>query len=166
MNSNPLGAIVLASSAIVAFVPSLAAEDDGTRPGDAAMTCQQIGIELAPYMQQMIPAVTAFAQTGQQAVTAGATQVAGETPVAAGLTAAATAATAANAAGAPGATTAVSQAEQAEQQRVIAQTLPEAQGTQQTMNAQGQTLMAQAQTLQSNPRVMRLTQLAQEKNCQ
>jgi hypothetical protein len=160
-----LCAIALTSTTILGFAPVRAAEDSGARPEDATMSCQQIGTELAPYMQQMSPSITAFAQTGQQAADAGAAQVAAEAPVVAGLSAAAGAATAADAAGAPGATAAVSQAEQAEQQRVIAQSLPEAQRTQQTMNAQSQTVLSQAQALQSNPRVMRLMQLAQEKNC-
>jgi len=48
-------------------IPALAAPGaDGARPGDEAMTCEQIATELAPYAQQMQPNLQALATSQQQ----------------------------------------------------------------------------------------------------
>ena len=43
-----------------------APEATGARPGDEAMTCEQIASELAPYVQQMQPNLQALATAQQQ----------------------------------------------------------------------------------------------------
>ena len=49
--------IVAASAAAAALcITSVEAQDQrATRPGDEAMTCEQIAMELYPYAQQMVP---------------------------------------------------------------------------------------------------------------
>lgn len=143
-------------------LPALADDVPGAQPGDAAMTCEQIGAELAPYAQQMTPAVTGLAQTGQELNARNQKRLAEAMPEAAALTAAATAA-AADPTGIAG--RAVGQSEMALQQRIANQALAEDKPLADKMNGQMNTVVEQSAPLQANPRIQRLMQLAQEKNC-
>ena len=62
---------LICAAAQLRAMPSHAADAPGTLPGDAAMTCQQIATELAPYAQQMMGDATQLANTGQQTVQRG-----------------------------------------------------------------------------------------------
>jgi hypothetical protein len=143
-------------------LPALADDVPGAQPGDAAMTCAQIGAELAPYAQQMMPAAAALAQSGQEAIARGQRRQAQAMPEAIGLTAAATASHL-DPTGA--ATKGVVAAEQAVQQREWNRALAEDKPLYDQMNAQTNAVVEQAAPLQANPRIQRLMQLAQEKNC-
>src|SRR5512135_2206328 len=143
-------------------LPALADDVPGAQPGDAAMTCEQIGAELAPYAQQMTPAVTGLAQTGQELNARNQKRLAEAMPEDAALTAAATAA-AADPTGTAG--SAGGQSEMALQQRIANQALPEDKPLADKMNPQMNAVVEQAAPLQANPRIQRLMQLAQDKNC-
>jgi hypothetical protein len=147
---------------IGAVWPVGAAEPPGALPGDDAMTCQQIAAELAPYMQQVLPGVTAMANTGQELQGVAARQVAEAMPGAAALTMAATASHA-DPTGIAG--RAVGQAEMNYQQQVWDRSLAESKPLGNKFAAQSGEVMAQGQELQSNARVQRLMQLVQQKNC-
>ena len=144
------------------MLPAVADDVPGAKPGDAAMTCDQIGAELAPYAQQMTPTVAGLAQTGQELNARNQKRLAEAMPEAAALTAAATAA-AADPTGIAG--RAVGQAEMAMQERIANQALAEDKPLADKMNAQMNAVVDQAAPLQANPRIQRLMQLAQEKNC-
>ncbi len=150
-----LGAVPLAFP--VAF-----ADPPGATPRDSAMTCAQIAAELAPYMQQMMPAVGRMAASAQEIRERGERRVAQETPAAIGLTAAATA-TMADPTGLSG--KALGQAELLHQQEVWQRSETEDAPLYGQFGAQTGQVMAQAQQLQSNPRLRRLMQLAAEKHC-
>jgi hypothetical protein len=45
---------------------SAALAAQGARPGDEAMTCDQIGMEMQPYAQTMMPGVAALGQTAEE----------------------------------------------------------------------------------------------------
>ena len=143
-------------------LPALADDVPGAQPGDAAMTCAQIGAELAPYAQQMTPAVTGLAQSGQEVIARDQKRMAEAMPEAAALTAAATASHA-DPTGIAG--RAVGQAEMATQQRIWDKAVAEDKPLADKMNGQMNTVVEQAAPLQANPRIQHLMQLAQEKNC-
>jgi hypothetical protein len=126
------------------------------------MTCAQIGAELAPYARQMTPAVTDLAQTGQELNARNQKRMAEAMPEAAALTAAATASHL-DPTGLAG--RAVGQAEIATQQAIWDKALAEDKPLADKMNAQTNAVVEQAAPLQANPRIQRLMQLAQEKNC-
>jgi len=155
-------AVLSAGCLCAAALPAQAGDVPGAQPGDAAMTCAQIGAELAPYAQQMTPSVTALAQTGQELNARNEKRMAEAVPEAAALTAAATAATA-DPTGI--ASRAVGQAEMATQQRIWDKAIAEDKPLADKMNGQMNDVVAQAAPLQANPRIQRLMQLAQEKNC-
>ena len=46
--------------------PAMAEDAGAIRPGDEAMTCEQIAMELSPYVRQMAPNIQALATTQQQ----------------------------------------------------------------------------------------------------
>jgi hypothetical protein len=143
-------------------IPAIADDVPGAKPGDAAMTCDQIGAELAPYAQQMTPTVTGLAQTGQELNARTQKRMAEAMPEAAALTAAATAATA-DPTGI--ASRAVGQAEMASQQAIWDKAIAEDKPLADKMNTQMNAIVDQSAPLQANPRIQRLMQLAQEKNC-
>lgn len=156
---------ILAAGICSACLWTLGAQGEdvpGAKPGDAAMTCEQIGAELAPYAQQMMPAATALGQTGQDVIARGQRRQASAMPEVVGLSAAATAShldpTGAASKG-------VAVAEQAAQQREWNQALAEDKPLYGQMNAQTNAVVAQGMSIGSSPRVQRLMQLAQEKNC-
>ncbi|MES1203816.1 MAG: hypothetical protein ABUS57_20460, partial [Pseudomonadota bacterium] len=55
---------VLPKQPTVAETAALAAQ--GTRPGDDAMSCDEIGMEMQPYVQTMMPSLSALGQTGKE----------------------------------------------------------------------------------------------------
>jgi hypothetical protein len=55
---------VLPKQPSAAETAALAAQ--GARPGDDAMTCDQIGMEMQPYVQTMMPSLSALGQTGKE----------------------------------------------------------------------------------------------------
>lgn len=124
------------------------------------MTCQQIGIELAPYAKQMGAAFAPLGDTGKQLAAQGQAQVARELPAQVALSAAATAT-----GNIPGANQAVNAAIMAEQQRAWAQAMAEDKPLVDKMNKQMGQAMPQAQAMQNNQRVQHLLDLAKQKNC-
>jgi len=144
------------------MLPVLADDVPGAMPGDDAMTCAQIGAELAPYAQQMTPTVSALAQTGQELNARNQQRMTEAMPEAAALTAAATAS---HLDPTGLASRAVGQAEMSTQQRIWDKALAEDKPLADKMNAQTNAVVEQAAPLQANPRIQRLMQLAQDKNC-
>jgi hypothetical protein len=142
--------------------PAFADDISGAKPGDAAMTCDQIGAELAPYAQQMAPAANALGQTSQEVIARGQKRQAEVLPEVIGLTAAATAADA-DPTGL--ATKGVVAAQQALLQREWNRSVAEDKPLRDQMNAQTNAVVAQGTAIGSDARVQRLMQLAQEKNC-
>jgi len=138
------------------------ADDNGVRPGDDAMTCQQIATELAPYMNQMVGPVTALVNTQQQLVARGEQRLAEAAPAVAALSAAATASSL-DPTGLSG--QAVNAAEQETQKQVWNSTLAEDKPLMDQAARQTDEVVAKAAPLQSDARLQRLMQMAQEKNC-
>ncbi len=144
-------------------MPSHAADAPGALPGDAAMTCQQIATELAPYAQQMMGDATQLADTDQQIVQRGQQRVSAAVPLVAAESAAATAASldptgmASKAQRASG---------EATQERIWKQTEAEDKPLTEKAKEQTQRVVEKGTAMQSNARLQRLMQLAQEKNCQ
>jgi hypothetical protein len=156
-----LSAAGMCAAALSTF-PAIADDIPGAKPGDDAMTCEQIGAELAPYAQQMAPSATALGQTGQELIARGERRVAEATPALVALTAAATAA-AADPTGLS--TKPLIAAHEAMQQREWNRSIAEDKPLVDQMNAQTNAVVEQAAPLQANPRIQRLMQLAQDKNC-
>jgi hypothetical protein len=142
--------------------PVMADGVPGAMPGDEAMTCQQIAAELAPYAQQMMPAAAALNQTQGELLAHSQRRMSEAMPEVAGLTAAATAA---HADPTGLASRGVVAAEQSLQQREWNRALAEDKPLHDQMTAQTNAVVAQGMSIQSNPRVQRLMQLAQQKNC-
>lgn len=150
-------------SAAALWMPAATAADiPGAKPGDAGMTCEQIAAELTSYMQQMMPNITALANTAQDVTARGQQRIAEETPAAIGLAAAATASMA-DPTGISG--KAVGQAEVAHQQEVWQRSMVDDKPLRDKLNAQAGQAVAQGQQLQSDARLQRLMQLVSEKNC-
>jgi hypothetical protein len=136
----------------------------GALPGDEAMTCEQIGSELAPYMQSMAPETAALGQTasemqanaGKQMAQAKSQAMMGAgmgmiTGVASGFV--------------PGMgflAQAQSMAMAAQMQKQAAEAKP----MQDQMMAQSAALMAKMGPMMQEPRFQRLMQLAQTKKCE
>lgn len=154
----------LAACAIAAMLSTSPATADvpGAMPGDDAMTCEQIAVELKPYVQQILPAAMAAGQAAQEAKQRGEQRVAEEMPAALALTMAATAASA-DPTGIAG--RAVGQAEIIHQQEVWNRSLAEDKPLYDKLNARTGELVAQGRQMQSNARLQRLMQLVQDKHC-
>lgn len=148
--------------AVLWILPATAGDVPGTAPGDDAMTCQQIGAELAPYAQQMAAAFNPLAQTQKQLMARGQARVTEYTPAVAAMTAAAIAASA-DPTGIS--SKAVGQAEVAMQREVWNRTMAEDEPLADQTNRQASQAIAQAMPMQSDPRIQRLMQLAKQKNC-
>lgn len=148
--------------AALAALPVTAADTPGTTPADQTMTCPQIAAELAPYMQQMMPSAMAMGAAAQGVKERGEERIAEETPAAVALTAAATAA---HADPTGIASRAVGQAEAVHQQEVWQRAMAEDKPLADKFEAASRQVAAQGQQLQSNARLQRLMQLAQEKRC-
>jgi hypothetical protein len=161
-----LSRTILASGALTAAlcIPSAGAADaSADRPGDAAMTCEQIAAELSPYVQQMLPNLQALASSEQQ-VYQQARQMGEKRRVEnAMLTPMATA----------GALDPTGASKRAYQAALMAQHAKEQGENQAFLNssvaqqnkADTEQFMAQAQQMQSDARLQRLMQMGQEKHC-
>jgi hypothetical protein len=138
------------------------ASSPGSRPGDASLTCTQIAQELQPYMQRMSPSVTALGQTAQEAKTRGEER----NRQAAAEAAEETAAARATMLDPTGLASKILGQEQVRRQKERwKQSEAENKPLEEKMKAQTGQVVAQAQPLQSDARLHRLMELAQEKNC-
>jgi hypothetical protein len=147
---------------VLCLQAAAAVEPSGAKPGDDALTCEQIASEFMPYMQQITPAAMAAGQTAQEVRQRGQQHVAEETPAAVAMTAAAMASSA-DPTGA--ASRAVGQAEIVHQRELWERYKAQDRPLNDKYMAQTAQLAAQAQRMQADPRLQRLMQLAQEKNC-
>jgi len=142
-----------------------AAVSDGpaVRPGDESMTCEQIGAELAPYAQQIVPNLQALGSTQQQLYAQSRQMEQQRRAEAAAIAALAEA-------GALDPTGASKMALQAAMMAQMAKERAENEAfanspLAQENKAQMQQLATQGQQLQTNGRVQRLMQLAQDRRC-
>lgn len=148
-------ALAVASWSAGAAAPSVA--------DDAAMTCEQIGTELAPYAQQMMPNLQALGATQQQLYEQVRQVGDRQRQEDALLTPMATA----------GALDPTGASKRAYQAAVMAQQAKHRRESEALANsslakqnkAQEEQFVAQGQQLQANARIQQLMQLAQQKNC-
>ena len=153
----------LAGLSLLAAVSATAANDDGTRLGDDAMTCEQIAMAMMPYVNQVRGGSTE--QLGRNAQELQRRNVARE----AELQSEAAADTAAMEAGCFGginatcaaASEAMSAREAARNAKIQAEDKP----ITDQMGPEMAALAAQGHAMQQDPRLMRLMQLGQQKNC-
>ena len=145
-------------------VPAVGAPDAaGARPGDDAMTCEQIATELAPYMQQMAPNLQALGISQQQLYQQGRQKFEQRKLEHEALTSLATA----------GALDPTGAAKRAYQAAAMAQAAKEKSENEamansplaKQANAQAEQVAAQGQQMQANARLQRLMQLGQQKHC-
>ena len=154
---------VLAGAAALMFYPRpAAAEDAGARPGDDAMSCEQIAVELQPYAESMRGSLTSLNDTNMQLKQLGEKQMARDAPRVGATTQAAGAAC--GFAGGP-VCMAATQADQANRNAIHAQEVAEAKPLTDQQLAQSKTVAAQGQQLRSNARLTRLMQLGNAKGC-
>lgn len=153
----------LAGLALLAAPAATAANDDGMRPGDDAMTCQQIAMELMPSVQQMRGGSTQ--QLGQDAQEMQRRALKREAEIQSGA-AAETAEMEAGCIGGINATcAAASEAMSARHDARNAQIKAEDKPLNDRTSSEMAVLAAQGQALQRNPRLMRLMHLAEQKHC-
>lgn len=150
------GATALWSSA------GIGADSSGNRAGDASMTCAQIAQELQPYMQRMSPSITALGQTAQEVQTKGETRVSKAMPEWEAESAAARAA-AMDPTGLSSKLLGQAQVRRQEERWKRAQAEDKPLNDQ--YKAQTEQVAKQGMQMQSDARLQRLLQLAQEKNC-
>ncbi|MGZ3338758.1 MAG: hypothetical protein ACXU9B_03195 [Reyranella sp.] len=145
-------------------LPAVAAPDSsGARPGDEAMTCEQLAGELVPYMQQMQPNLQALAISQQQQYARGRQMYEQRKAERELLTPLATA----------GALDPTGASKRAYQAAEMAQTAKEKRENEAEVNsplakqanAQREQLAAQGQQMQADARLKRLMQLGQQKGC-
>ena len=152
-----------AINAVLWIAPVVAADAPAVSPGDDAMTCEQIATELFPYAQQMAPNIQALGTSQQQLYAQGRQKFEERKLEHEALTPLATA----------GALDNTGAAKQAYQMALMAQMAKEKSENEAFANsplakqskAQAEQLAAQGQQMQSNARLQRLMQLAQEKRC-
>ena len=153
----------ICAAAQLRVMPSVAAGSPGTMPGDETMTCQQIAAELAPYAQQMAPDVNSLAQTEQQLLQRSQARSAEAAATAAAVSAGATV----SSLDPTGLSSkAYGQAEVALQRQMWNRALAEDKPLMDQSRQQTNAVVAKAMPMQSNPRIQRLMQLAQQKHCQ
>ena len=149
---------------IALWSPAAGAEDgSGSRPGDADLTCAQIAQELQPYLQRMMPSVAGLGQSAQEMKNRSEKRQKEAAAMAAEQTARQLGA-AADPTGRAGA--AVNMHNMAEQQAVAKRIEAEDKPLSDRAMAQSRQVVQQGQALQSDARLQRLLQLAQDKNCQ
>ncbi len=156
-------AVACAVSAAFWIAPAGATDASAVRPGDEAMSCEQIATELAPYVQQMAPNIQALGATQQQLYAQGRQQMQQRKIEHEALTPLATA----------GALDTTGASKQAYQLALMAQMAKEKAENEALANsplakqnrAQSEQLAAQGQQMQSNARLQRLMQLGQQKHC-
>jgi hypothetical protein len=143
--------------------PAVAADGPAIRPGDEAMTCEQIAAELAPYAQQMTPNLQALGSTQQQLYAQGREMQQRRRAENAALMPLADAG-AVDPTGASKAAYTLAMMAQMAKERAENEAFDNSPLAQQD-KAQMQQLAAQGQQMQANARVQRLMQLGQEKHC-
>ena len=151
------GALMLYPPAVAA-----AAEDSGARPGDEAMSCEQLAVEMKPYADSMRGNLTALNDTNMQLLDLGKKQQARDAPQVNATTQ--TAGAACGFVGGP-ACSAATQADQANRRAIHEREVAEAKPLADQQLAQSKTVVAQGQQMQSNARLMRLMQLGHAKGC-
>lgn len=150
------------AGALMFHAMSVAADDSGARPGDEAMDCGQIALEMQPYAAQMRGSVSALNDTNMQLLALGAKQQARDAPKVNATTQAAGAAC--GYVGGP-ACMAATKADEANRETIKAQEAAESKPLRDQQLAQSKTVVAQGQQMQSNARLMRLMQLGHDKGC-
>lgn len=162
MHIRRLGAAI--AFTIMLWSPASGAGDgSGGRLGDADLSCAQIAQELQPYMQRMMPAVAGLGQSAQEMKNRSEKRQKEAAAMAAEQTARQLVA-AADPTGRAGA--AVNMRNMAEQQAAARRIEAEDKPLSDKAMAQGRQVVQQGQALQSDARLQRLLQLAQDKNCQ
>jgi hypothetical protein len=144
------------------MMTAIAASVPGSMAGDDAMTCQQIAAELAPYAQQMGGAFMQLGQTELQLLSRNQQRMTQYAPIVAGMSAAATAT---NADPTGMTSKAYGQAEAGMQQEAWNRALAEDKPLMDQARQQAAQAVTQAAPMQSNARIQRLMDLAQQKNC-
>jgi electron transfer flavoprotein alpha subunit len=152
----------IACATILWSPAGICADAPGSKPGDENMTCEQIAAELQPYMQEMLPSVMAMGQTAQEAKTRGEERVAKAAPEAAAESAEASA-TLLDPTGMS--SKILGQAQAKRQKERWKQAEAEDKPLNEKYKTQSEQVLKEGQQLQSNERIQRLMQLAQEKNC-
>jgi hypothetical protein len=146
---------VLPKQPSAAETAALAAQ--GARPGDEAMTCDQVGMEMQPYVQTMMPSLTALGQTGKEVQALQEKQKAAaamQAPLSIGAGIASSFL--------PGGGV-IAQAEAARQNAQMQKRAAEAKPLNDKMMSQSIDLMGVAAPMQQDPRLQRLMQLAEAK---
>jgi hypothetical protein len=158
-------AIVAGGAVVTALwiAPVGAGDAAAERPGDEAMTCEQIATELAPYMQQLMPNIQALGTSQQQLYEQARPKLEQRKAEHEALTTLATA----------GALDKTGVSKRAYQMALMAQAAKDKTEDEALANsplaqeskAYMEQLAAQGQQMQSNARLRRLMQLAQQKHC-
>ena len=152
----------IACAAVLWSAAGIGAGASGSRPGDANMTCAQIAAELQPYMQRMSPSMMALGKTSQEVKTRGEAR----NKEAATESAAETAEARATVLDPTGLSSKIVGQQQAQRQE---ERWKRAEAEDRPLNdkykAQTEQVVKQGQQMQSDARLQRLMQLAQEKNC-
>ena len=161
--AKPCGAALVALAIGAALSIPHARADDGTKPGDAALTCEQIAAELAPYARQMIPNLQALGASQQQLYEQARAMSQQRQAEHAMLAPMATAG-ALDPTGASKRAYAMAAAAQAAKEKAESEALASSPLAQQN-RAQSEQLAAQGKEMQSDARLRRLMQLGQEKHC-
>lgn len=150
------------AGALMFYAQSAAADETGARPGDDAMSCEQLAVEIQPYAESMRGSLTALNDTNMQLKQLGEKQMARDAPRVGATTQAAGATCGFVGGPACGAATA---ADQANRNAIHAQEAAEAKPLADQQLAQSKTVAAQGKQLESNERLTRLMQLAHAKGC-
>jgi len=162
MGKSVLVCVLAASGALTGFSGSAVADDSGARPGDDAMTCEQIAVEMQPYAESMRGSITALGATNEQLMQLTHKQMARDAPRVNATTQAAGAAC--GFVGGP-ACMAATKADEANRKQIKEQETAEAKPLADQELAQSSALAAQGTQLQSNARLNRLMQLGHAKGC-
>ena len=153
---------IAGAGVLTGFAGSATADDSGARPGDDAMTCEQIAVEMQPYAESMRGSLTALGATNEQLMQLGQKQMARDAPRVNATTQAAGAAC--GFVGGP-ACMAATQADEANRKAIKEQEAAESKPLADQQLAQSKTVVAQGTQLQSNARLNRLMQLGHAKGC-
>lgn len=162
MTKTILLCALIGSGALLLVPRDAAGADDGARPGDEAMSCEQLAVEMKPYADSMRGSLGALNDTNMQLLELGRKQMARDAPRVNATTQAAGATC--GFVGGP-ACVAATQADEANRNAIHAQETAEAKPLADQQLAQSRTVAAQGQQLQSNARLMRLMQLGHAKGC-
>ena len=161
MTKVTLMCALMGSSALL-LCPRVAADAAGARPGDEALSCEQLAMELKPYADSMRGSLGALNDTNMQLLELGKKQTARDAPRVNATTQAAGASC--GFVGGP-ACMAATQADQANRNAIHAQETAEAKPLADQQLAQANTVAAQGKQLESNARLIRLMQLGHAKGC-